>query len=154
MADRKKRKRIFHVNILKQWHTPASTSYFVGEGGEGDDGDVLVWNDDAGSEPGPVMGDRLSNGQKVELKGLLDEFSDVLRNDPDCTFLIEHCIETGDPVRQPPYQLPHAYKEEVRKELGKMQRNRIIEPCTSEWASPIVLVRKEDGSLRLCVDYR
>ena len=108
MADRKKRKRIFHVNMLKQWHTPTSTSYLVGEAEEGDEGDVLVWNDDAGCEAGPVMGDRLSNRQKVELKGLLDEFSDVLRNDPGYTSLIEYRTETGDakPVRQQPYRLP------------------------------------------------
>jgi len=42
----------------------------------------------------------------------------------------------------------------VEKELQEMLAQGIIEPCTSEWAAPIVLVKKKNGSLRLCVDYR
>ena len=35
-----------------------------------------------------------------------------------------------------------------------MERSGIIEPTCSEWASPIVVVPKRNGELRLCVDYR
>ena len=56
------------------------------------------------------------------------------------------------PVRRPPYRLPHAYKELVKTELDDI--NDIIETTSSEWASPIVMVKKKDGSLRMCVDYR
>ena len=70
--------------------------------------------------------------------------------------MIEHAIETGSaqPVRLPPYRLPHAYCQAVKDELEEMISSGIIEPAASEWSAPIVLVKKGDGSLRLCVDYR
>ena len=57
-------------------------------------------------------------------------------------------------MKQRPYRLPHAYWEEVKQELKAMLAEGVIEPSQSDWASPIVLVRKKDGSIRLCVDYR
>ena len=57
-------------------------------------------------------------------------------------------------LKQPPYRLPHAYRDEVLKELAEMEKEGVIEPSMSEWASPMVLVKKKDGSLRMCVDYR
>ena len=57
-------------------------------------------------------------------------------------------------VRLPPYRLPQTYRELVQKEIQEMLEQDVIEPSSSEWAAPIVLVKKKDGSLRLCVDYR
>ena len=87
---------------------------------------------------------------------VFDEFADVMQNKPGRTALMEHNIDTGtaNPVRLPPYRLPHAYRETVQSELKEMLESRIIDKSTSEWASPIVLVRKKDGSIRMCVDYR
>ena len=69
--------------------------------------------------------------------------------------MIEHAIETGSPqpMRLPPFRLPHAYRQAVKDELEEMISSGIIEPAASEWSAPIVLVKKGDGSLRLCVDY-
>ena len=57
-------------------------------------------------------------------------------------------------MRQHPYRLPHAHKDVVQQELKEMLAERIVEPSTSDWAAPIVLVKKKDRSLRFCVDYR
>ncbi|GFX80707.1 retrovirus-related Pol polyprotein from transposon 412 [Trichonephila clavipes] len=80
------------------------------------------------------------------------------RNSSDIghTTVTQHRIDTADhpPIKQHPRRLPFAKQEEVGTLLREMQENDIIEPSSSPWASPIVLVRKKDGSTRFCVDYR
>ena len=67
-----------------------------------------------------------------------------------------HEIITGDakPVRLPFRRVPLHLRAEVEKEIDIMLRRGVIEPSRSEWASPVVLVKKSDGSNRVCVDYR
>lgn len=104
--------------------------------------DVLTWDDAVSGEP--VVGDQLSTGQQKELQQVIQDYPDVFSTRPGLTTLAEHKIETGQakPVRQPPYRLPHAYRDVVKEELRSMQENGIIEPSTSKWAAPIVLVGK------------
>ena len=72
------------------------------------------------------------------------------------TDLVEMHINTGDtrPQRCPPRRMPFAVREEVVKQLDRMQAAGVIEPSMSPWSSPVVMVRKKDGSHRFCVDYR
>ena len=88
----------------------------------------------------------------MELKALLGEFSEVIQDQPGRTTLAEHNIECGTacPVRLPPYHLPHAYKETVRQEIRDMLEQGIIEPSSSEWSSPIVLVKKKTLYTAMC----
>ena len=72
------------------------------------------------------------------------------------TNLVQLEIDTGDaqPRRQHPRRLPYVAKQEVARQLQTMQEAGIIQPSISPWASPVVLVRKKDGTYRFCVDYR
>ncbi|GFW78082.1 retrovirus-related Pol polyprotein from transposon 297 [Trichonephila clavipes] len=101
----------------------------------------------------------LSPNRKSSAERLFQEFEDVFsRNSSDIghTTVTQHRIDTADhpPIKQHPRRLPFAKQEEVGTLLREMQENDIIEPSSSPWASPIVLVRKKDGSTRFCVDYR
>lgn len=74
-------------------------------------------------------------------------------NDLGYTETVKHKIPTTDqaPVAQPYRRIPpNQFQDHIRKLLD----NDIIRESHSPYAAPIVLVRKKDGSLRLCVDYR
>eukprot|EP00171_Calliarthron_tuberculosum_P008750 IDg8750t1 len=58
------------------------------------------------------------------------------------------------PVRQYPYRTGHHSRDFVAGEVDKMLRERIIQSLQVEWAAPVVLAPKVDGSLRMCIDYR
>ena len=47
-----------------------------------------------------------------------------------------------------------AYAEEEKKAIEDLKAKGVIRDSTSPWASPIVLVKKKDGSVRPCMDYR
>jgi len=70
--------------------------------------------------------------------------------------LVEYQIDTGDyrPLRQPLRRHPFQHLEAIDNQVEEMHWHGIIEPAASPWASNVVLVRKKDGSLRFCVDYR
>ena len=72
------------------------------------------------------------------------------------TDLIQVTIDTGGaiPRRQAVRRTPFAIRTEVARQLENMQSQGVIQPSSSPWASPVVLVRKKDGSLRFCIDYR
>jgi len=58
------------------------------------------------------------------------------------------------PIRQPLLRQPFQHQAYIDKETNRMLEYGIIEPAASPWASNVVLVKKKDGSLRFCVDYR
>ena len=90
----------------------------------------------------------LTEEQRGEAMKVLEEFPDVFRDRPGLTNLGKHSITltTEEPIHSKPYSLPHAMQKEVEKELDDMLKLGIIEPSTSSYSSPIVVVRKPDGS--------
>ncbi len=69
---------------------------------------------------------------------------------------VYHAIETGTypPIYTSPYRVSYKDEQTQREEIDKLLKQGIIEESASPWSSPIVLVRKKDGSVRFCVDFR
>ena len=156
LHDRRKKFKVYHVNMLRKWHVPIATACYSEELSE-DHEDIPTWEEINPVGVGNVkLGEKLTDKQAEQIQKLLGEYSRVFQAKPGCTHLAEHHIRTKDavPIKLPPYRLPHAYRETVKTELDEMLKDGIIEPSRSEWSFPLVIVKKSDGSLRLCVDYR
>ena len=92
-----------------------------------------------------------------EIREMLRKHADIWNGHLGEIAATEHRIELVDgarPVRQQPYRLGPKQRVLVEQEIRKMQDAGVVQPSKSEWASPVVLVPKPDGSLRFCVDYR
>lgn len=69
----------------------------------------------------------------------------------------DHHIRLGlgsNPVNGRPYLYPHIQTNEIEHVVKEMLATRIIRPSSSSFSSPILLVKKKDGSWLFCVDYR
>ena len=114
------------------------------------------------SKTGPAhqlpVPEHLSPLQQQQLNDLFKEFSNVFSQGEDdlgCTPLLEHTIEThGPPLRQPYRRQNPAVRREEMAQVQQMLASDVIRPSNSPWASPVVMVKKKDGSLRFCVDFR
>ena len=80
----------------------------------------------------------------------------MLTDVPEKSNVIQHQITLTDctPIRSKPYPLPYAIRENLKTEIQEMLELGIIPASASPYASPIVIVKKKDGSNRICVDYR
>lgn len=105
------------------------------------------------------LGKAVSDIDRAKLIDILRRNQGCFANDLaglGCTSVTEMKIELNSqrPVVYRPYRLSHHEREKVRAMVDDMLQAGIIRESVSSYASPIILVRKKDGNMRLCVDYR
>ena len=96
--------------------------------------------------------------EKTKLRDLLTVYSDIFATSGTPATqnqVVKHNIKTtGPPIRQPLRKMPMILKDTIDKEVTKMLQQGIVQPSTSPWSSPVVRVKKRDGTWRFCIDYR
>ncbi len=101
----------------------------------------------------------LDQEQKRQLLIMLGQNRDVFATslqELGSTDLHYHRIDTGDapPVKQRPYRVSPDKNAEIERQVQEMSDAKLIEPSMSEWQSPVVLVKKKNGTYRFAIDYR
>ena len=117
------------------------------------------WNMDKLKEKVKLENPLLSESNKKDVYNMLMNANNALSTgDADIgkARVPSHHIEITDctPIWQKPRSFSEPINKEIEKQCQELLANDIIEYSDSSWASPCVPVRKSDGSLRLCIDYR
>ena len=91
---------------------------------------------------------------------IVSEFPDVFPDDisdlppeREVEFAVD-LVPGTSPVSMSPYRMSASELRELKKQLEELLEKRFIRPSVSLWGAPVLLVKKKDGSMRLCVDYR
>lgn len=110
-------------------------------------------------ELGIKVSEDLGHEVKDRLHSLLGKWKDVFSkgsSDIGYTKLLEHEIKLTDdkPFKEPYRRIPPALFDEVREHVREMLEAGCIRESNSPFSSNVVLVRKKDGSLRFCIDFR
>ena len=98
----------------------------------------------------------LTATQKAEAQTMLQKHEQILTDLPGNIDIVDHPLNlnTEVPVNVKQYPLPFEAEKTVKEEVKKMLSLNIIEPSTSPYSSPILLVKKPDQSYRFCLDFR
>lgn len=95
---------------------------------------------------------------RVRLTEIIKNYPDIFREELGCCNKFQANITlktTAKPKFSKPYHLPFAQYDKVRSEIDRLVASKVLKPVSaSEWASPIVVVNKPNGKIRVCGDFK
>ena len=174
--EQRKQRRLYHINMLKAYYekspcvqdkhvpvTPAvlTTTVRFSQEGEGPSeatlsrSELRMRNSDVLANLDKKLS-HLPLKERAEVVNLIKAFTLLFPDTPGKTTAVIHDVDIGDaaPCRQHPYRMNPLKLQHLQSEIEYMLQNDIIEPSSSDWSSPCILVPKPDGSYRFCTDFR
>ena len=146
-----KRRRVAHVNTMKAYEERAVVKKVTMALEEEGLDELMVTN-----EKVKIIGEKLEKAKLEDVEEWCGDFKDVLTEEPGLTHLVKFGIDTGQspPIAQRPYSTPVALKPGVDDEIDWLLQKGYVRESDSLWASPIITVKKPNGNVRLCVDFK
>ncbi|GJX90997.1 putative reverse transcriptase domain-containing protein [Tanacetum coccineum] len=124
------------------------------------DGKVLRVLGERPEEKARLLMSAKASDKKQEEIVVVRDFPEVFPDDlsglpplREIEFRIE-LIPGATPVAKSPYRLAPSELEELSGQLKELQDKGFIRPSSSPWGAPILFIKKNDGSFRMCIDYR
>ncbi|XP_042878233.1 uncharacterized protein LOC122257193 [Penaeus japonicus] len=98
----------------------------------------------------------LTEQQKADVRRILSKFQSVFTDVPGKTSVIDHKVKLYDekPIRSKPYPVPFALQKGIEEDVERMLRLGLVEYSMSPYSTPMIAVKKKDGTNRLCLDFR
>ncbi|KAK7114491.1 hypothetical protein V1264_000546 [Littorina saxatilis] len=160
-----KKSKIYHANLLKLYVERPPEAVQVAASAEEPaeldefDGEELLELGDLHKKEGVddvKLGPDLTEDQQKELHDFMGDFTHRFSDVPGSTSLVEHEVHltSNVPVRSKPYPIPFQARESLKKDIDNMLKMGVIRESSSPYSSPVVVVKKKDGTNRVCIDFR
>jgi hypothetical protein len=107
----------------------------------------------------PIATENLSSDVPSDIQHVVDQFEHLFQDPTELqpSRAYDHHIPLlpgVKPVNVKPYRYTPTQKDEIERQVCDMLANGIIQPSTSPFASPVLLIKKKDDTWRFCIDYR
>ncbi|GFW04181.1 retrovirus-related Pol polyprotein from transposon 297 [Trichonephila clavipes] len=98
------------------------------------------------------IGPNVSQHNRAEVEQLLSTYTP--KKTKTVNIELDIALTDDEPIFHKPRRLPFAERDIVDAQVDEWVKNGIVEPCSSPYASQVVVVKKKDGKSRVCIDYR
>ena len=102
---------------------------------------------------GQATGSKITADQQKQLNNILNKYESIFKNKHTITNVYEHKIQVIDENKfiRKTYPIPVHYQQQVDEEINKMLDNNIIERADSNFLNPMVVVKKKNNDIHICL---